>query len=111
MNMPKDNIPKVRVRKVRKGVGVLEIPVHMSDGPTRLPAREADYLAPSLPNGRVETEQEAQVKRWYRDGLTVERIAVNSGIRLESIYSILNLDMTTKEFEQTKAKIEARKRI
>lgn len=103
--------PRVGVRKVSKGVGILSIPVHVSDGPQRLPANESEYMAKARPDGRVETEQEARIKRWFRNGLSVEEIAVNSGIRIETIYALLNLDATTKEFQETKAKLEARKRI
>lgn len=103
--------PTPRVRKLRRGVGVLEIPVHVSEGPTRLPNREADYIHPARPDGRPETEQERLIKRMYRDGLTLERICINCGVNPRTVANLLGIPTDTKDFQTTVDNLEARKRV
>jgi hypothetical protein len=46
----------------------------------------------------------------YRIG-DPERIAVNTGVKLEAIFDLLGLNRTTQEFREIQAKLQARKRV
>lgn len=110
-NELRGGLEPVRVRKTGKGMGVVEIPVHVSDGPVRLPDNEADYLAPARPNGREQTEQEFTIRRMYDRGFSVEKICVATGCHQIAVCKFLGLPLEGKEYDITKQNLEERRRV
>jgi hypothetical protein len=90
MNMPARTV-KSRAEKKRiimaepttdkpKKVGVLKIPVHISKGPQRLPAREADYIHRSRPVEAPLSKGQLQAIAAFKRGVGLPEIAKSSGL-------------------------------
>lgn len=100
-----------RVRENGDGTGILEIPVHLSTGPTRLPANESDYLAPTRPNGRPDTPKEELIKSFHSRGFPLERICIRTGVNAWQAAKILNIPTDTKHFQDTVSALAKRQLI
>ena len=95
-----------------KGLGYLTTPVHIPEpADRRLPSREADYVHQARPDGRPETKQEARIRQFHKDGFTLERICINTGVTPQSVARLLNIPTNTDEFKETVARLENRKRV
>jgi hypothetical protein len=81
--------PKVSVRKVGKGVGVLEIPVHISQGPQRLPAKEADYIHKARPDAAPLSKGQIQAIAAFKRGENLPEIARSTGLPILTLKNTL----------------------
>src|SRR4051812_28111803 len=106
-----EKIPAPKVRQIGKGIGVYEKPVHIEEGPTRLPDKIEEYAVSAYPGGRPLTRQEIHVQDLHSRGLTPVRIAVGTGIRLGAVYSILGLDTDTKQFEKDRDELAELRKV
>jgi hypothetical protein len=82
-------IPKPVVRKVRKGVGILEIPVHVSSGPQRLPENEAEYLHRARPTDAPPSKSQVQAVAMFRQGVGLPEIAKSTGLPSQTLIKTL----------------------
>jgi hypothetical protein len=81
--------PKVSVRKVGKGVGILEIPVHVSDGPQRLPDDESKYLHKARTVEAPLSKGQIQAIAAYQRGVGLPEIAKSSGLPSQTLIKTL----------------------
>ncbi len=81
--------PKVGVRKVGKGIGVLEIPVHVSSGPTRLPEKESEYIHKAREMTAPATRMQEYACRAFKAGTSLSEIAISSGLPFGTLVKTL----------------------
>ena len=72
--------PPPQVRKVGPGVGVLELPVHVSEGPARLPSREAEYIHRARPVAPPLTKGQLWAIDAFRNRKDLRHIAQSTGL-------------------------------
>jgi hypothetical protein len=97
--------PKVEVRKVSKGVGVLEIPVHISSGPTRLPEKESEYIHRARPTDAPLSKSQTQAIAAFKRGESLAEIAKSTGLPIGTLIKTLKTaglseETHMKELEQ-----------
>ncbi len=76
MPEPTTDKPKPKPKKA----GVLKIPIHVSEGPQRLPAREADYIHRSRPVEAPLSRGQVQAIAAFKRGVGLPEIAKSTGL-------------------------------
>jgi hypothetical protein len=89
-------VPKPAVRDIGGGVGVVEIPVHVSDGPVRLATlREDEYIH----RARTEDPKPSAMQTWaacaWARGYDLPTIAKSTGLRADVLLKTVGVTETS----------------
>ncbi len=83
--LPEPQKPKTKTKKV----GVLKVPIHVSDGPQRLPEDESKYIHKARSVEAPMTKMQTYAIAAYKRGVGLPEIAKSSGLSSISLIKTL----------------------
>lgn len=93
----KKRIALAEPSKPKKKAGVLKIPIHVSEGPQRLPAREADYIHGSRPVEAPLSKGQVQAIAAWKRGTGLPEIAKSTGLPSQTLIKTLESHGLSRE--------------
>ncbi len=80
-----------------KKVGFLKVPIHLSNGPQRLPNKESEYIHRSRPVAAPLSKGQVQAIAAYKRGVGLPEIAKSTGLPSQTLIKTLKTEGLSEE--------------